>query len=156
MNENEQKLAFARYLLLTPDNPFEAARKVFKNNIPQVLLVYQEWQDDFVVLDEMERLRAEQGKRKFMDDAEDTAQFSKKLRTAAFDLGELEIAIKANEQYAKIMGFIQKPGTTINANTSITHVMEVDKHGNDNDWEKTLLDQQALLTDESSDPQTRH
>jgi hypothetical protein len=152
MNETEQKLLFAATLVKDPANPFAAALVVFGTNVPAALRVYQSWQLDPIVIEEVARLKAAHGPRAFLPTLEDAAYMLLTEAKTAQGQGDRDGFTKLMKLYNETMGYIQKPGMTINNNNQVTRVMEVVNHGSEEEWEAGLVRQQEKLTKESDEP----
>ena len=152
MNENQQKLEFAAELLKDKSNPFKAALTVFGSNTAQALRVYLDWAADPIVKAEMDRLIKTRGKKSFILDLEDTAALLLRTANEALAEGDRSEFRQIMKLFTEVMGFIQKPGTTINNNNTVTRVMEVLNHGTEADWETQLRAQQLGLTRDSAKP----
>ena len=73
-DESELKKAFAGELLRTPADPFRAALAVFGANTNKALRVANEWPSDGFVIDEVKRLKVEQGELAFLPSKADLAR----------------------------------------------------------------------------------
>ena len=152
MNELEQKKAFALALMRDRRNPFAAALSVFGTNTGAALRVYLVWAVDPDVLAEVRRLEKTHGKRAFLPDAEDIAQEVHIKMQECWETGDRDTYNKLLKQYNEVMGFIKKPGVTVNNGVgAATQVMEVQNNGSDDQWEKNLVNQQGRLTDSAND-----
>jgi hypothetical protein len=148
--EETQKKAFAIALLHNPDDPFKAATAVFGNDMGSALEVYGVWTTDPIVKQFQKDYIDAHGASSVLPSREDYARevwtIGKDERVAVED------RLKAMRLYGDIRGFIEKPGTVINANTNVQHnkVMVLQSKGTDEDWErKAIAQQQKLISDAS-------
>lgn len=136
------KKQFALEWLRNPDEPFEAACKVFGEDTGSALRAASEWVKDPEVLEEQTRLK-ESGFKSFeKDDLRDS--LTRKLMKIV-DSGMAADAVKAAEAIAKMHGLIEKPGTVVNNNMAANRVMVVKDMGDDEVWAKRLKAQQDAL-----------
>lgn len=145
--ELEGKKVFALAWLKTGDVR-AAAREVFPGAMDgaRALLASSEWPNDPFVLEYKQRLRAEFG------DAESLPSKFEFARTILEHANATDPAllfapdekIKAWKLFADIMGYIDKPGTTI-SNVIENHVMVVRDFGTDDEWERKGAEQQRKL-----------
>lgn len=147
LTELEQKHAFAEAWLRHPKDPFAAARDVFGADTGRALIVAQTWTLDVEVLAHQQRLIDEHGARSFLPTKE---EFARRVLDATDALNDSVLAfedkLKGYKLFAEIMGYIEKPGPTINNNpTTINRVMVVKDHGSNDDWERRARNQQAAL-----------
>lgn len=148
-NEEEAtalKLEFAEALLRFPDEPFEAARRVFGEDHARVSYVASAWVRDPVVLAEQERLIEEFGPEEFLPSKAEYARVV--WRNANNPSIPVEDRVKLLNMYGDIRGFKEKPGVVINNNTNTlvqNRVMLVKDHGGAEAWEKLAAKQQHQL-----------
>lgn len=144
MNEQEAKAKFAEELLRRPRAAFEIACELFgPMETGRALKASAEWPVDPYVLDIQAGLIEEHGERYFLPTKE---QFARQVIDYADTIRTPEDRLKAYRLYAEVMGFIEKPGVVVNNNVDNRRVMIVKDHGNDDDWERRLVNQQKQLT----------
>lgn len=140
--EDERKTAFAIQLLKNPDNPFKAALAI-EANTGEALKMAHFWVNDEFVLEEKARILGECGAKSFLPTKDEYAKAVYSLaETASF----VDDKLKAFRLYGDIMGFIEKPGVSINNNVVSNRVMVVNSNGSNDEWEQKLLKQQQALT----------
>lgn len=151
--ERNNKLRFARLWLEDPQQPFRAASKLFPTNGHQAYTVAQQWVNDKVVLDEVERLKQVLTE----DDLLPTkAAYLQELLEHARNArrNDPEVGFKYDNLYASMRGHVEKPAPsniTVN-NVTVNRVMVQKDHGTDEEYAITLEAQQNALThDNDSD-----
>lgn len=149
------KLAFAEAWLFEPRNAFGAALKITKGNSQAALAISSNWIHDDEVLAMKAALIVERGEEAFLPSkAEMVHEVIHRARETTY-----------NDEFAKLMklaadmrGFIEKPGVTVNNNTSVTtnKIMAIPMFVNaqgqkltDDEWENSLIEQQSQITAES-------
>lgn len=144
--QNERKTAYARELLKTPNDPFQAALRI-EANTGLALQITHEWTHDAFVIAEQERLLSEHGAKAFLASKEEYAR-------TVYDMSKESIEAKdrltALRLYGEIMGFIEKPGVVVNNNNQVNRVMIVANNGTNDEWEHKLLQQQQKLVNVSA------
>jgi hypothetical protein len=144
MDVSALKKQFASALYLEPGNPFKAALSVFPEDTGSACLYAVQWKDDPEVWDEIERL----SKSPDINSIPDKTQVAKAAWDLATTCFEGKDRIAALRLLSEILGFM--PDKTINKNitekSEFNKVMLVKDHGDNADWEKQLLAQQARLT----------
>lgn len=138
----ELKKEFAYYLLKMPNEPFKAALLVFGQDTGRACLAVNEWLNCDDVLTEKKRLIDEHGEDYFLATRAEVARKVYELAEKAY---LTEDKLKGYKLFCDIMGYIEKPGTTINNNLNEYRVIEVVNHGTDDEWRAKLIDQQAKL-----------
>lgn len=148
MDVFSQKIQFAQHLHREPQNPFGAGQSVFPNDIGSACKCALEWPKDQTVLDEIERLNAE------VPDEQIPTKVNAAL--VAWELAnnrfiEAKDRILALRLFSEIANYM--PDKTVNKNLKVDdnackNVMLVPIRGDNEDWEKELLEQQARLTNE--------
>lgn len=152
MDDDILKKAFGIELARNPGEPFQAALAVFGDDTGKALMASQMWLRDELVIQARDEYLGEHGEevklaskdqlaRQILDMAEATNiegtryLYDGKDRLAAFKL------------YAEVMGFIEKPQTTINNNqvNTTNKVMVVQNFGENDTWENALAEQQQKL-----------
>jgi hypothetical protein len=147
MNDaDEQKKLYAVALVKSQGDAYLAALALFGNDIPRALSISREWPNDPVV------------QAALAEEEDNPVHLPDKLKVA-WRLWELANAkaveakdqIKALDQYAELMEFKPKAGTTINNNTLVDNrsVMVVTDHGTNEEWEAKLRRQQAALVNDA-------
>lgn len=148
-NESELKEQFAKILLKNPENPFEAALKIFPEDVNTALQIATEWPADPLVINATNDI---------LEDEDELSFLPNKAKLARHIWGKLDGEYICNEDYVKlaklyaeVLGFIEKPQTNINANISAVsnRVMIVKESGSNDEWEQKLLQQQQKLQSES-------
>lgn len=144
MDVSALKRQFAANLYGEPGNPFQAALKMFPDDVGTAAQHAVEWVNDPEVLAEIERLKN--------DPSENPLPTKIEAAQAAWDLAN-NIFLKGKERvdalrlFAEIAGHM--PDKTINKNikseVSANKVMLVKDHGEDSDWEKKLEENQKRL-----------
>jgi len=150
LDENELKEQFVGFLLQNPDDPFKAALGLFPEDTNRALRVAHEWPHDKYVQTAMKSR---------MSEGDDEELLPTKSELARKVWGKMNINGLEADEFAKlarlfgeIRGFIEKPSTTINANsqTLLQPVMVVTDKGTDDEWEEKLLKQQGKLLEAST------
>lgn len=150
--DEKYKIQFARELLNYPENPFKAGLAVFGADTGKALKACTLWVHDDFVIKEIAKLKEENPNIGDLPTKEDFARAVIK-RAEALPLLEVEDYVKLARLYADVMGYIEKPQTTINTNLITNKVMVVKDHGTDEAWERRLLEQQRSLKDANA---TKH
>lgn len=143
---DDAKAAFAAFLFKNPNDPFGAAKHVLGNSVgvTDVATMAHIFKTDPFVLSEMKRIaEAEQN--------EDTLPSKADLAREIWDwvtnsANEIEDKIKAAKLYAEIRGYIDKPAAPNTNPDIVPSVMVVREHGNSDEWEKKMREQQDKLT----------
>lgn len=152
MNEQEAKAKFAERLLRRPQAAFEVACELFgPMETGRALKASAEWPNDPYVLEIQAELIEEHGEKHFLPTKE---EFARKVIDYADTIRSAEDKLKAYRLYAEVMGYIEKPGVVVNNNVDNRRVMIVKDHGNDDDWERRLANQQKRLTTDAAAPRT--
>ena len=140
------KKQFAAALYAEPGNPFKAALSVFPNDTGSACQYAFEWNNDPEVLEEIQKLK---------ETVDDSEVLPNKIETAnaAWSLANNEYLkgadrVNALRLFAEIAGHM--PEKMVNKNIKITDetpnkVMLVKDHGENEEWEQQLLNQQARL-----------
>lgn len=139
-NENELKEQFARLLIKYPDNVFYAAKLLFEPNISLCLQIARDWPKDELVISIKNRILIGADYKMLLASKADVAQDVHKI--ASNELTHTEYRLKGYELFAKMMGYVEKEGATIN---NVNNVMVVKDHGSNDEWETKLLEQQNKL-----------
>jgi len=150
VDEAENKKAFAIALLHTPDDSFAAATKVFPNNPAKALTVHGIWVSDLDVKEYQVAYLSSHGEAATLPSKE---KVSREIYAIASDRRTpIEDRLKAYKLYGDMRGYIEKPGTTIDARTQkVTHnVMIVNSSGDDDAWAKKVKAQQERLISDSN------
>jgi len=137
----ELKQQFAT-LLLRLNDPFLAAKTIFEPDISRSLYVSQTWPFDPDVIKFKKTLLKQNGKAAYLPTKPEVAS---ELHTIAKQELDTDYRLRAYELFAKIMGYIEKPGAIFN-NVSNHNVLIVKDHGTDDEWAKKVLEQQNRLT----------
>lgn len=160
MNDEEtlkiKKLFAARLLQIDLDNPqeiFKVATEFRPDHMGEALRIAQTWPQDPDVIAERIRLTNEgfgvDEKEKIKKECIDLL-----LAIARDKTKWPEDRIKAIKELGSISGIVQDNKTNINVNntTNVTQnrVMVVNNHGNDDEWEAQLMQQQEKLVHESA------
>jgi hypothetical protein len=144
-DDTNDKQLYAHALLKHPDDPYKAALMVVGGDLARGLVMSREWPQDPEVIEYRAMALADKGEDAFLPSKADVVR-------AIWDKAEKcrdpDVAFKGYKMVADIMGYVEKPGTTINNNTLVDQrkVMVVTDHGTDEEWEAKLLKQQAALT----------
>jgi hypothetical protein len=147
-NELELKSKFAFELLranVTDSiGAFKIALSIFPNDTGVALRVANEWVKDPIVIAEQQRLADELGELAFLPTKIDLSRAIWEKANKEYTC--TEDFTKLMRLYAEVRGFIEKPTTNIQNNLiSNNKVMIVTDHGNDNEWETKLKEQQRVL-----------
>lgn len=144
-DEAALKTAFAAALLKTPTEPFTAALIVFGVDTGRALRAAHEWYKDPFVTAECERLKSEGFTKHNKEELRDEL-IDEMMKIVRNEKAFVDDRVKAGKLAAEIRGLIEKPQTNINNNVvTANKVMVVKDHGNNDDWEKRLLEQQRGL-----------
>lgn len=154
-NVNEQlrlKRLFAENMLRNPD-PFAAVRDM--GLTPEsIVLVAQTWPNDPEVLAIQKDLLDEHGSRAFLPSREQIAREIHAKAKLVNKPGDYE---KLMRLYSDMMGFIEKPGVTVNNNTQqIVNVMKVPMAGNPEEWEARAVAQQSDVMNRSLESEKKN
>lgn len=142
-NEQDTKTKFADAWLRNPNDPFQAALRVLKNDISKALWVAQHWISDAFVWSEKERLIKEFGPREFLPTQEDLAR---KLWDDGNGIVNPDVRIRYLELFSRVLGYVEKPSDKqVQVNIDNRRVMIVKDHGSDEDWERQAKLQQVKL-----------
>lgn len=137
------KVKFAEALLRDPNNPYKAACVVFPGNQAHRDYAATNWPFDNDVLVAKQRLIEELGEREFLPSREEAARMI--IEKAKGHIAPDDF-VKCMKLYGDYMGFIEKPGLTVNNNTQIVQpVMKVPYFENESDWEQQAVAHQANL-----------
>lgn len=133
-------------------DPGKAAWELFADKAAgDVLRVKDEWPKDETVLGFRNALLASSSKNSNLPEKEEVAE---KVWAIAQNAEDDEVALKACQEYSKLMGYIEKPREPVVENKTINidqrRVMIVRSHGDDDEWENKLLEQQRKLTSEAA------
>lgn len=144
-DETEQKQAYALALLKCPDDPYKAALTVVGGDLARALVMSRDWPQDPEVTEHQAVVLADKGEDAFLPSK---AEVVRAIWKKAEGCRDPDTAFKGYKLVADIMGYVEKPGTTVNNNTLVDNrkVMIVKDHGTDEEWEAKLLAQQAALT----------
>lgn len=142
-SEKELKAKFADALLRDPNNPFAAAQML--NVEPsRVMEIATSWPSDSEVIKIKGELLEKHGPREFMPSREEAARL---LWEKAQNAQKPEDVAKLMKIYGEYMGFIEKPGMTVNNNTqNLLHVMRVPMPESEDAWEAKALNHQSEIT----------
>lgn len=141
--EKELKTAFAAAWLKNPADPYKAAFSIIADT-SEALKAAQLWVEDSFVASEKLRLLGEQGISTFLPDKDDLLKMVWAI--VANDKIDAEVKLKAGRFYAELRNYIEKP--TIGGNSIVNNgVMVIERHGNDEEWEKECKQQQAALAE---------
>lgn len=141
------KKAFALELLRNPDNPYQAALKLFPGfqNSGRAAHVARDWLHDPDVLAEQQKLLDERGDEAFLPTLAETARHVFDLaKRDNISVGE---SLASYRLYAEMRGFLKKDiGTQVNVqNNVVNKVMKVVDHGTDEEWEAKIKAGQMKL-----------
>jgi len=141
--DDDVKLRFAA-LYVRSDNAANAAMQVIAD--PGTALRYSKiLPTDPVVLDEIERLKLENGEQSFLPTKYETAREVLRRAQAVPD-GDAESYERLMKLYCSMMGFVEKPGTNVDVKVAVASVMVVRDHGSDEEWAARAAEQQRELT----------
>lgn len=149
---NEKQL-FAVAMLKPGADPYAVALEVFGGDIPKALIASRQWPSDPEVLEYREIALEDNGAEAYLPSK---AEVVTEIWTKAKATLNADTAFKGFKLVADIMGYVDKPGTTVNNNTLVDNrkVMVVKDHGTDDEWEAKLQQQQADLVNVSAQPAT--
>jgi len=142
--DEDIKSQFAVALLKNPKEPFKAALFLFNGNVQQALMAATDWVHDPYVLEKKKELIEEFGEAKFLPTKFEVAR---EVIEIAREETDNDIKLKGYRLYGDYLGYIEKPGNTINNQYNQHNVMLIKDHGNDDEWENKLLEQQAKLVE---------
>jgi len=148
MDESEQKKKFAIAVLHNPSDPFQCAKEIFGEDPGKCLQVFQLWQEDIEVRQYQADYLREHG-------ADATLPTKETLAREIYDVAhdgkvDVDTRLKFYKLYGDILGFINKPGSTVTHNTQINNkVMVIKDHGTDENWEQNLIKQQQRLVSDN-------
>jgi len=146
------KLAFAKLLLKTPDDPFKAALALLpaKEDLSTALKIAHEWPVDPDVIAARDGALKDDGPLSFLPTkAEACRHIWDKATKGIMEPDEYTRMMKL---YCDTMGFIEKPQTTVQNNVQNvqSNVMVIKDGGSDEDWETGLRKQQETLLNVST------
>lgn len=148
MEEIELKRAFALAWVEFPNDPFKAGLAVFGTDAGTALRVSREWVIDKAVIEMRDSFITELGEDHFLPTKGQAAR-------KALDILEGSLfsddKLKALKLFCDIMGYIEKPAMIDNSIKTVTNkVMIVTDHGEVENWEMKLVQQQRQLVNEAS------
>lgn len=141
MTQEELKIKFAEELFRLPDNPLKAALNVFgEENIPIASRMAIEWPKDEFVIQELNKLKVVKTVPSRDEVVNRLWELSKDRNVDPKDkVGALKVL-------AEVCGYIEQKGTKIDVNNvNNPKVMIVKDHGDIDEWERKLEDQQRKL-----------
>lgn len=140
------KTAFAAELLKHPGEPFKAGLAVFGIDTPKALWAASKWIHDDFVIAESARIKTEGFEQHDKEELRDEL-INEMMKIVRNEKLFVDDRVKAGKLAAEIKGLIEKPQTNINNNNVVTsnRVMIVKDHGDNDSWEKRLLEQQRAL-----------
>lgn len=137
--QHELKRRFAESMLREP-NAMKAVRSLNLEPSSAVLIV-QAWPNDPVVLELQKELLEEHGAKHFLPTREEIAR---EIHAKAQITNKPDDFVKLMKLYGEYMGYIEKPGVTVNNQTQqIVNVMRVPMAESEKDWEQRAIEQQA-------------
>ena len=143
INEQELKKKFAYELLRNPSNPFAAANELAVS-MEQRAHIVAKWTLDPIVQGYKDELLDEHGPRHFLPSREEAAR----LVWDRAQSSKPDDFVKLMKLYGDYMGFIEKPGVTVNNTTNVQHnVMHVPMAASEDEWEARAIAQQESLTE---------
>ena len=143
MNEADLKIRFADALLRDPNNAFAAAQSIGIEQ-SRIMEIATTWPNDADVLKAQKELVEKHGAREFLPSREEAARL---LWEKAQNAQKAEDVAKLMKIYGDYMGFIEKPGLTVNNNTqNVLHVMRVPMPESAEDWESKAIEHQSNIT----------
>ena len=143
MNEADLKIRFADALLRDPNNAFAAAQSIGIEQ-SRIMQIATTWPNDADVLKAQKELVEKHGAREFLPSREEAARL---LWEKAQNAQKAEDVAKLMKIYGDYMGFIEKPGLTVNNNTqNVLHVMRVPMPESAEDWESKAIEHQSNIT----------
>lgn len=150
----ELKQAYARALMRIQgtNRYYEAAVMVVGGgaaNIGKSLWIASNWPSDPEVIRETQKLLRSVDLKEDLPSKEQAAMLAWEMANdAAADVKDRKATL---ELYCNIRGFIEKPGTNVTVPINIaSNVMVVKDHGEDDEWERALAEQQDMLTNASA------
>lgn len=146
-DDTNEKQLFALAWLTYPEDPYKAALEVVGDDLARGLVMSREWPQDPEVNEYKTRAVKEKGENALVPSKAGVVRAMWRVAKEC-ELSDPETALKGFKMVADTMGYIEKPGTTVNNNTLVDQrkVMIVTDHGTDDQWEAKLLKQQAELT----------
>ena len=143
MNEADLKIRFADALLRDPNNAFAAAQSIGIEQ-SRIMEIATTWPNDADVLKAQKQLVEKHGAREFLPSREEAARL---LWEKAQNAQKAEDVAKLMKIYGDYMGFIEKPGLTVNNNTqNVLHVMRVPMPDSAEEWEAKAIEHQSNIT----------
>jgi|TARA_R110000803_G_scaffold89443_3_gene156679 uncharacterized protein YeeX (DUF496 family) len=142
MNEAELKTRFADALLRDPNNPFAAAQSIGVEQ-SRIMEIATTWPIDDEVLKAKNELLEKHGAREFLPSREEAARL---IWDKAQNSQKAEDVAKLMKIYGDYMGFIEKPGLTVNNTQNVLHVMRVPMPDSVDDWEAKAISHQSNIT----------
>lgn len=145
MEFSELKINFAKLLFLDPGNPFACGQKLFPGDVGHACMAAVEWKSDPIVVSEMERLAAETPPESLIATKIETMQ--RAWRIANDDGVNPKEQVASLRLYAEMAEFMPEKTMTknINKNEVVNRVMIVKDHGEDENWESKVEEQQRKL-----------
>ncbi len=142
MNEADLKIRFADALLRDPNNAFAAAQSIGIEQ-SRIMEIATTWPNDSDVLKAQKQLVEKHGAREFLPSREEAARL---LWEKAQNAQKAEDVAKLMKIYGDYMGFIEKPGLTVNNTQNVLHVMRVPMPDSVEDWEAKAIEHQSNIT----------
>ncbi len=143
MSEADLKIRFADALLRDPNNAFAAAQSIGIEQ-SRIMEIATTWPADSEVLKAQKQLLEKHGAREFLPSREEAARL---LWEKAQNAQKAEDVAKLMKIYGDYMGFIEKPGLTVNNNTqNVLHVMRVPMPDSAEEWEAKAIEHQSNIT----------
>jgi len=136
---HDLKVQFAKLLIKYPDDPFKCAKLLFEPNLTLCLKVARQWPRDSEVVKFKNKILVG-GKYDMLLPSK--SEIASEVHSIAKNDAHTEHRLRGYELFCKMMGFVEKDGVTVN---NVNNVMVVKDHGNDDEWEMKLLDQQKKL-----------
>lgn len=154
MDEVALKKQFAAHLFREPQNPFKAALTVFgEDEIGWVSYAALNWKDDEIVKNELKLLQETTNLSDIVANKVEAMRLAWELANSLDPFAKLKEKVDALRLYSEIAGFM--PDKTVNKNIKLDeefnakNVMLVPVHGDNEEWETDLMNQQARLVNEA-------
>lgn len=137
---DQKKKRFAFEILKAPGESFSIAKSLL-GDTPAAFDAAGSWIADPIVLEEKDRLIEAHGQRYFLPTREDMVRDILKRASFSDNDGYTKLMKLASE----MLGYIEKPGTSVTTNVQMNPIMIVKDHGSDDDWENKVSNQQRSL-----------
>lgn len=146
MEVSELKKIFAAALLKEPGNPFKAGQTAYPDDIGECCRAATQWPNDPEVLAEIENIKNNATLEEMLPNKVEAGQLAWQLANNDWLKGKERV--DALRLFCEVAGHIEKGiarGKETTEPNAIQKVMLVKDHGENEEWEQKLLEQQTRL-----------